>query len=37
MMYPPYTAKKQQLVRKGMTLPDPRDLLSKARGALRRH
>jgi len=37
LMYPPYTPKKQKLVRKGMTLPDPRDLFAKARGALRRH
>ncbi len=36
MMYPPYTAKKQKLVRKGMTLPDPRDVAAKLRGALRR-
>ena len=36
MMYPPYTAKKQKLVRKGMMLPDPRDVASKLRGALRR-
>ncbi len=36
MMYPPYTAKKQKLVRKGMTMPDPRDVAAKLRGALRR-
>jgi aldehyde dehydrogenase (NAD+) len=36
MMYPPYTSKKQKLVRKGMTLPDPRDIGAKLRGALRR-
>ncbi len=36
MMYPPYTAKKQKLVRKGMTMPDPRDIASKLRGVLRR-
>lgn len=37
MMYPPYTDKKQQLLRKGMTMPDPRDVAAKLRGALRRH
>lgn len=36
MMYPPYTSKKQKLVRRGMTLPDPRDIAAKLRGALRR-
>ena len=36
LMYPPYTAGKQKLVRKGMTMPDPRDLAAKLRGALRR-
>jgi len=36
MLYPPYTAKKQKLVRKGMTMPDPRDVFAKLRGALRR-
>ena len=36
MLYPPYTAKKQKLVRKGMTMPDPRDLMARLRGALRR-
>ena len=36
LMYPPYTARKQKLVRKGMTMPDPRDLAAKLRGALRR-
>ena len=36
MMYPPYTAKKQKLVRKGMLLLDPRDVGAKLRGALRR-
>jgi len=36
MLYPPYTAKKQKLVRKGMTMADPRDMLAKLRGALRR-
>ena len=36
MIYPPYTAKKQKLVRKGMAMADPRDVLAKLRGALRR-
>jgi aldehyde dehydrogenase (NAD+) len=36
MMYPPYTKRKELLVRKGMTLPDPRDLIAKLRGKLRR-
>ena len=36
LMYPPYTAKKQKLVRKGMLMADPRDLASKLRGVLRR-
>ncbi len=37
MLYPPYTAKKQKLVRKGLLLPDPRDIGAKLRGALRRN
>ncbi|MEN9822831.1 MAG: hypothetical protein RLZ04_1257 [Actinomycetota bacterium] len=36
LLYPPYTAKKMSLIRKGLTLPDPRDVVAKARGALRR-
>ncbi len=36
LMYPPYTAKKQKLIRRGMSMADPRDLFAKARGALRR-
>ena len=36
LLYPPYTAKKASLIRKGLTLPDPRDVVAKARGALRR-
>jgi aldehyde dehydrogenase (NAD+) len=35
MMYPPYTAKKQKLVRRGMSMLDPRDVGAKLRGALR--
>lgn len=36
MTYPPYTAKNEQLIRKGLSLADPRDLLAKLRGKLRR-
>ena len=36
LMYPPYTAKKEKLIRKGMTLADPRDSAAKLRGKLRR-
>jgi aldehyde dehydrogenase (NAD+) len=36
LLYPPYTSKKFALVRRGLTLPDPRDLWAKARGSLRR-
>ena len=32
LMYPPYTRKKEKLLRKGMTLTDPRDLVAKVRG-----
>ncbi len=32
LMYPPYTAKKFKLIRKGMSMPDPRDVAAKARG-----
>jgi aldehyde dehydrogenase (NAD+) len=32
LMYPPYTAKKEKLLRKGMVMPDPRDVAAKARG-----
>ena len=35
LMYPPYTAKKQKLVRRGMAMADPRDIGAKLRGALR--
>ena len=37
MLYPPYTSKKEKLIRKGMALPDPRDLLAKVRNAVSRH
>ena len=36
LMYPPYTAKKVSLLRKGMLMADPRDLVAKARSAFRR-
>ncbi len=36
MLYPPYTAKKQKLVRKGLLMSDPRDVFSKLRNKLRR-
>jgi aldehyde dehydrogenase (NAD+) len=36
LMYPPYTSKKFALVRRGLALPDPRDLWARARGSMRR-
>ncbi len=36
MMYPPYTAGKQKLIRRGMALTDPRDLVAKLKDAVRR-
>ena len=36
MLYPPYTAKKEKLIRKGMMLPDPRDVIARVRSALSR-
>ena len=36
MLYPPYTATKEKLVRRGFTMPDPRDVVAKLRGRLRR-
>lgn len=36
MIYPPYTTSKQKLIRRGMTLPDPRDLVAKLRDSVRR-
>jgi aldehyde dehydrogenase (NAD+) len=35
LMYPPYTTKKTKLLRRGMTMADPRDLVAKARNAFR--
>jgi hypothetical protein len=37
MIYPPYTASKQKLVRRGIGLSDPRDIAAKLRNSLRRH
>jgi aldehyde dehydrogenase (NAD+) len=36
LMYPPYTEKKEQLLRKGIALPDPRDVMARATGSVRR-
>ena len=36
LAYPPYTAKKQKLVRRGMAMADPRDRLAKLRNRFRR-
>jgi len=36
LLYPPYSARKQKLVRRGMVMPDPRDVFAKLRGRLRR-
>jgi aldehyde dehydrogenase (NAD+) len=36
LMYPPYTAKKEKVLRKGMGMPDPRDVVAKARNLLSR-
>ncbi len=36
MMYPPYTESKSKLVRRGLTLRDPRDVAAAATGAVRR-
>lgn len=35
ILYPPYTAKKERLLRKGMGIPDPRDLASRLASRLR--
>lgn len=34
LMYPPYTAKKFRVLRKGMTMADPRDVVARLRSAL---
>jgi aldehyde dehydrogenase (NAD+) len=36
LLYPPYTRRKSALIRKGLGMPDPRDLLARARTRLRR-
>jgi len=36
LLYPPYSASKLRLVRRGLTLPDPRDLWARGVGRLRR-
>jgi aldehyde dehydrogenase (NAD+) len=36
MIYPPYTAAKQKLVRRGIGLSDPRDIAAKLRNSVRR-
>jgi aldehyde dehydrogenase (NAD+) len=36
LIYPPYTAGKQKLVRKGLTMPDPRDIAARLRNSIRR-
>jgi aldehyde dehydrogenase (NAD+) len=36
LIYPPFTTGKQKLVRKALTMPDPRDIAAKVRSSLRR-
>lgn len=36
LLYPPYSRRTFALVRRGFTLPDPRDLIARARGSVRR-
>lgn len=36
LLYPPYTRRKETLVRRGLTLPDPADLIARVRSRLRR-
>jgi aldehyde dehydrogenase (NAD+) len=36
MLYPPFTPSKQKLLRRALTVADPRDRIAKARGRLRR-
>ena len=36
LLYPPYTKRKEKLIRRGFALSDPRDLLARVRGRLRR-
>lgn len=37
LLYPPYTRRKEALVRRGLTLPDPADVLARLRSRIRRH
>jgi aldehyde dehydrogenase (NAD+) len=37
LLYPPYTDRKERLVRRGISLPDPRDVAASLRNKLRRH
>ena len=36
LLYPPYTRRKQRMVRRALALPDPRDLIVRLAGRLRR-
>jgi aldehyde dehydrogenase (NAD+) len=36
LLYPPYTARKERLVRRGLAIADPRDLLARLRSRMRR-
>ncbi|MFZ4812218.1 MAG: aldehyde dehydrogenase family protein [Ilumatobacteraceae bacterium] len=36
MLYPPYTPSKEKMVRRGFSLPDPRDVAAKAANSVRR-
>jgi aldehyde dehydrogenase (NAD+) len=36
LLYPPYTRNKQRLVRRALVLPDPRDLVARVAGRIRR-
>lgn len=37
LLYPPYARRKETLVRRGLTLPDPSDVVARLRSRLRRH
>lgn len=36
LLYPPYTATKQKLIRRGLLLPDPREVPARLSAAVRR-
>lgn len=36
LLYPPYSAKKEKLIRKGMSMADPRDVVAKVRNRFRK-